>query len=160
MAIARPWTREETMLVINLYCRIPFGRQHSRNPEIIELAEAIHRTPSSVAMKLNNITSIDPEENKRGVRGLRGSSKLDQMTWEEFQNDWENMAAESERLWQETVTKTTQTELPSEGQSDISIESITLENQITFPTGPTETIRLVKVRSVQTFFRFFGILNG
>ncbi len=30
------WTRDELLVAINLYCRIPFGRIHVRNPEITE----------------------------------------------------------------------------------------------------------------------------
>ena len=101
MTTRKPWDREETMLVMNLYCRIPFGRQHSRAPEVIELAKVIGRTPGAVAMKLNNITSIDPDENNRGVKGLSGSSKLDKLIWDEFHNNWEEMATESEILWQD-----------------------------------------------------------
>lgn len=33
------WTREELILAINLYCKLPFGKLHKNNPEIIELAK-------------------------------------------------------------------------------------------------------------------------
>ncbi len=32
------WTREELILAINLYCKTPFGRLYSRNPDVISLA--------------------------------------------------------------------------------------------------------------------------
>jgi putative restriction endonuclease len=32
------WTREELILAINLYCKIPFGKMHHRNPLIIAFA--------------------------------------------------------------------------------------------------------------------------
>lgn len=84
---------------MNLYCRIPFGRQHSHAPEIIDLAQVLGRTPGSVAMKLNNLTSLDPEEQARGIKGLPGASKLDRQIWDDFHKNWEEMAAESELLW-------------------------------------------------------------
>ena len=40
------WTRDETLVAFNLYCRTPFGRLHARNQEIIELASALGRTPT------------------------------------------------------------------------------------------------------------------
>src|SRR5271155_4885876 len=56
----RDWTREELIVAFNLYCKIPFGRIHIRNPLIIELAKAIGRTPSAVSWKLANFARLDP----------------------------------------------------------------------------------------------------
>jgi predicted restriction endonuclease len=152
MTTGKSWSRQETILAMNLYCRIPFGRQHSRAHEVIELAKAIGRTPGGVAMKLNNITSIDPEEQIRGVKGLRGSSKLDKLVWDEFHNNWEEMAAESEVLWQDIVTKnktpSNEKKLPdnSENKIDVGLDD-------GMPRGPTEGSRTTKVRLAQSFFR-------
>lgn len=33
MATGKGWTRDELLLVLHLYERIPFGRQHKTNPE-------------------------------------------------------------------------------------------------------------------------------
>src|SRR3990167_652850 len=43
------WTKEQLKLAFHLYCQLPFGRLHNRNPEIIKLATLIGRTPSAVA---------------------------------------------------------------------------------------------------------------
>ncbi len=43
------WTREEHILVFNLYCRIPSGQQHRRAPEVIWLARLLGRSANSVA---------------------------------------------------------------------------------------------------------------
>lgn len=99
MAGAR-WTRDELLLAMHLYERISFGRQHSRDPEVRALAERLGRTASSVAMKLNNFTSIDPEELARGVRGLQGASELDRAVWAEFHGHAE-VVEEAEALWTE-----------------------------------------------------------
>ncbi|HRF38987.1 MAG TPA: hypothetical protein PK198_09360, partial [Saprospiraceae bacterium] len=48
------WTREELILAINLYCKTPFGKLHSRNPDVIQLSKLLGRTPSSIAYKLVN----------------------------------------------------------------------------------------------------------
>ena len=63
------WTREELILAINLYCKLPFGRLHRNNPAVIHLASLIGRTPSSVAYKLVNFASLDPSLQARGIKG-------------------------------------------------------------------------------------------
>jgi putative restriction endonuclease len=75
------WSREELILAINLYCKLPFGRLHNRNPEIINLANLIGRTPSSVAYKLVNFASLDPSLKARGIKGASNASNLDREIW-------------------------------------------------------------------------------
>lgn len=95
MVQGKPWTREELIVAMNLYCKLEFGQLHHRNPDIIKLAEAIDRTPNSVSFKLGNFASIDPNLDRKG---LSNYSKLDKEIWEEFQDDWENLAFESEKI--------------------------------------------------------------
>lgn len=71
------WTREELILAFNLYCKLPFGKMHKGNPEIIHLASLIGRTNSSVALKLGNLASLDPSLQARGIKGAQNTSKLD-----------------------------------------------------------------------------------
>lgn len=59
MATTR-WTKDQLKLAFHLYCQLPFGKLHSKNPEIIKLAQLLDRTPSAVAMKLSNFASLDP----------------------------------------------------------------------------------------------------
>ena len=128
----KSWTREELILAINLYCKTPFGKIHYHNPLIIELAEYLGRTPGSVSYKLANFASIDPSLERKGASN---SSKLDKETWEEFFNDWEKMAFESE-------------------QQMIRIygESIYTENEEIIPEGKYKE-SIVKTRVNQSFFR-------
>lgn len=146
------WTREETLLALNLYCRIPFGRQHSRASEVIELAAAIGRTSGSVAMKLNNFTSLDPDERARGVRGLSGASKLDRDVWDDLHRNWEKVAAESELLWAQMVEQNNNLPPPITRES---IREKLLEEEIQSSTwlGATEGTRTTTVRLAQGFFR-------
>ena len=131
------WTREETVLAFDLYCRMPFGKIHSTNQEIIELANLIDRTPSAVAMKMCNLAYYDPELRKRGVIGLANGSKLERVVWEEFQNDWESLALESKIL-------------VNIKHEDISnVVNIEIE---TIPRGD-ERDRVIKQRVGQYFFR-------
>ncbi len=92
------WTRDELKLAIYLYCQLPFGKLHSRNPRIGELAGLIGRTPSSVAMKLVNFASLDPAITESGRRGLGNASELDRAVWAEFNSDWERLALECEAI--------------------------------------------------------------
>src|SRR5580692_1918755 len=94
----RDWTREELIVAFNLYCRIPFGRIHIRNPLVIELAKSINRTPSAVSWKLANFARLDPELQKRNIAGATHGAQSEVEIWNEFRNDWERLAFESERL--------------------------------------------------------------
>jgi hypothetical protein len=44
------WERQELILAFNLYCQLPFGKIHSRNPVIMQAAKQLNRTPSSLAI--------------------------------------------------------------------------------------------------------------
>ena len=91
------WTRLELIEVLKLYCELPFGKIHSRNPLILELAGKINRTPSAVALKMSNFASLDPTLNQKG---MANASSLDKVVWEEFFADMERflspMTAEPE----------------------------------------------------------------
>ena len=95
----RLWTRDELLLAINLYFKLPFGRLHRSNPDVVHLANLINRTPSSVAYKLVNFASLDPSLKERGIKGAVNSSKLDKQVWDEFYNNWGELITESESLF-------------------------------------------------------------
>lgn len=92
------WTRDELVLAMNLYSKLEFGKMHSRNPQIIELAKIINRTPGSVAFKLVNFASLDQNLKKRGIKGASNSSNLDKEIWNEFYNNWDKEYERSEEL--------------------------------------------------------------
>lgn len=136
---AKPWSREELILAMNLYCRLPFGRFHRRNPEVIALATAIERTPSSVAMKLSNYASFDPQHQARGVKGLKAASRADRAIWDEFHTNWNSLAVLSEKLRdQYGVAK--------------RLSNSTERESVEY-SGETETTRTTPVRLAQRFFR-------
>ena len=83
------WTREELIIAFNLYCKIPFGKIHIHNPQIISLAKLLSRTPSAVSWKLANFARLDPSLQNRNVTGASHGSKLDIEIWNEFSKDWE-----------------------------------------------------------------------
>ena len=92
------WTRDEFILALNLYLKLPFGKLDSRTPEIIHLANIIGRTPGSVSMRLNNFASVDPYHQQRGIAGLSGGGKQVKPFWDEFINNKDELLFESERI--------------------------------------------------------------
>lgn len=121
----------------NLYCRIPFGKLHNKNPEIIAFAKAIGRTPSAVAMKLVNFASFDPAHKKRNVRGLTNASNLDRDIWGEFEASPNTVAEQSEEAFNRLSA-------PDESQ---------VAQELRLPRGPTEANLSRPMRLVQRFFR-------
>lgn len=100
------WTRDELVLALNLYLKLPFGKLHSRTPEVIGLASVLGRTPSSIAMRLSNFASVDPYHQNRGVKGLSGGRKQVEPIWNEFISNQEAFIFESEKLLAEGEQKT------------------------------------------------------
>jgi len=132
------WTREQTIVALNLYCKIPFNRVSSNHPDIIRIAKIIDRSPNSVKMKIGNFGSFDPELQKRGIVGLTNTSKLDEIVWNEFNNNWENLAYESELLISNFANE------PIEKTTHINIDDL--------PSGK-ERETMIKARVNQSFFR-------
>lgn len=135
----RLWTRDELILAINLYCKMPFGQMHGRNPEIIKLAELIGRTAGAVGWKLNNFAGLDPSHKARGIAGAKNASKQDAKIWDEFYGNWEEMAFQSEVLRAQLETSTV------EKLNDLSEDEL--------PRIGEERMRMVKQRVNQNFFR-------
>jgi putative restriction endonuclease len=132
----RDWTREELIVAFNLYCKIPFGRIHIRNPLVIELAKALGRTPSAVSWKLANFARLDPALQKRNISGATHGSRAEEQVWNEFSNNWDRLAFESELLLNQLTGRTS--ELASESRE--------------FPEGRSREA-VIRVRVNQGFFR-------
>lgn len=132
------WTKDELVLAINLYCTLPFGKMHSRNPEIIKLASLINRTSGSLAYKLVNFASLDPSLKARGIKGASNTSKLDKEVWDEFFQNTSNLPFHSEVL-----------------RANLENRNLDEENGVftnSIREGKTKE-QLVKVRVNQSFFR-------
>lgn len=140
------WTREELILAFNLYLKIPFGKFHQRNKEVIELAKLINRTPSSVSMRLSNFASVDPFHQKRGIGGLPNGKKQVQPIWDEFSENKEDLIFESEKILAK-IQKTT-----------IENKYCSILNDIENLEGETK-IRAVKTRINQNVFRQIVLAN-
>jgi len=130
-----------TVIACGLYFTLPFGQMHYRNPKIIEVARLLKRTPSSLAMKLVDLASLDPAHSARGVKGLPGHSHNDERVWGEFHDNWDEMTVMSEIKLRslEKAQGPTAPEVP--------------DQEYVPPDGPTEAAATVKVRTMQGFFR-------
>ena len=142
----RLWTRDELILSLILYLKLPFGKLHSGTPEIIHLAAVLGRTAGSIAMRLNNFASVDPYHQQRGVGGLPGGKKQVEPIWEEFINNKDELLFESERILAEK-------------------EKVRLEDKFAETLAGTEhlkgeyKIREVKTRVNQNVFRQIVLAN-
>ncbi|MDD2475118.1 MAG: HNH endonuclease [Dysgonamonadaceae bacterium] len=132
------WTKEETIIAFNVYCKIPFKSSSKNNPTIIKYANIIGRSPSALNMKIGNLGRLDPDLKKQGIVGLGNGSKIDKIVWDEFNGNWEKLVFESERLIAKFQNKTIEENL-----------NFDLEN---LPLG-IDRERLIKARVNQSFFR-------
>lgn len=129
------WTREETIVAFNVYCKVPFKKSSKSNPTVIKYAKIIGRSPSALNMKIGNFGRLDPELKKQGITGLINGSKLEEVVWNEFNGNWDNLAFESEELIAKFQNK--------------KINELVIDD---FPKGK-ERKSNVKTRVNQSFFR-------
>ncbi len=106
MSRTRLWTKDEFILVMNLYTKIRYGQFNNRNSEVIKLAELIDKTPGAVAYKLVHLSSQDPYHQNRGIKGLANPGKNAIETYRAFQENWDDMLYESEVLLAKYKNKT------------------------------------------------------
>lgn len=140
------WTREELILAFNLYIKLPFGKMHKHTPEIIDLANLIGRTPSSIGMRLGNFASVDPYHQERGVGGLKGGLNQVKPIWDEFFQNKEGLVFLSEQI----LAERQKTTLEQKYQNELM--------EITDLVGETK-IRAVKTRVNQYVFRQMVTVN-
>ena len=132
------WTKEETIIAFNVYCKIPFKDSNKNHPMIIEYAKIIGRSPSALNMKVGNLGRLDPKLKEKGIVGLSHGSIIERIVWEEFYANPEQFAYESECLIAKYANKSI------EKSSKIDIKDL--------PNGK-ERETIVKLRVNQSFFR-------
>ncbi len=137
------WTREDTLIALNLYTKLKFGQFDSKNSVIQEVAAKMGRPPGSLSMKLCNLASLDPVQRARGIKGLEGASRQDREMWQEFHTNSLAMGTAAEELFHDLITH--------DQTKDVVVEDGAIK--LVTPTGPTETQATVKVRRGQKFFR-------
>jgi len=132
------WSKDETIVAFNVYCKIPFKSSSKTNPTVIKYAKILGRTPSALNMKIGNIGRLDPDLKDRGIVGLGHGAKLEEEVWHEFYGDPGRLAYESEKI----IARLTDQSI--EKSADIDVADL--------PQG-TEREALVKQRVNQSFFR-------
>lgn len=141
------WTREEMILVFNLYFKLPYGKLDHRTPEVKELAKLMGRTDNTVAMRLNNFAACDPKLQSRGIKALGDQKKRCQPYWDEFYENQEKLVYESEKILSDYQNTTIESKYKEE-LKDIPKE---LKGEY--------RIREVKTRINQQFFRKMVLAN-
>lgn len=147
MASIRKWNREEMILALNLYLKIPFSKMGSTNPAIVDLAKLIGRSSNAVALRLVNYASCDPILRSRGIKGMENGKQQCLPYWNEFINDRAKLIFESEQI----LAK----------YQKISIEAKFKDILSDIPTELQGEIRLteVKARVNQSVFRKLVLAN-
>ena len=131
------WTREQVIVALNVYCKIPCKISSARNPIVKKYAELLGRTPAALNLKIGNLGSFDPVLRDNGIVGLSHTSKVDEEVWNEFFENPEKLAYESEKIIAELRNKTI------EESTNIDINNL--------PKG-TERISVTRQRVNQQFF--------
>jgi putative restriction endonuclease len=133
------WTRDELILAFSLYSEIPFGKIHMGNPKVLELAKLLGRTPGSVSMKLSNFARLDPALQAREIAGLTRGAKGEKEIWDEFREQPETLAFESQQLLAQKLGK--------------PVEDVAQIRTYDLPREGIEREALVRIRVNQNFFR-------
>lgn len=135
------WTREQLIVALNLYWKIPYNKiSGSSNIKIKDVSNFINRTPAALAYKLMNFTSLDPERQGRGNKGKSAAGLNDRYIWDEYFGQWEKLALDSSIILSKMQNKTL------EDIVDFRVEE--LKN-----IAGREKERLVKTRVNQNDFR-------
>ncbi len=132
------WTREEILVALNVYCKIPFKSSRATNPIVMEFAKLLNRTPAALNLKIGNLGHFDENLKTQGIIGLTHVSKLDEQVWNEFQNDSDKIIFESEQIIARLRNQTL--------EQSSGIEALDL------PQGMDRTV-FTKTRINQRFFR-------
>ncbi len=91
------WTKDESILALDLYIRVGYRVLSGNHPEVIALSELMNslpihpqelrdskfRNPSGINTKLANFRHLDPDR----PGGLSSVSQMDREVWDEFAGD-------------------------------------------------------------------------
>lgn len=138
MARNEVWTREQLIMALNVYCKIPFKDVKEWHPIIQKYAPLIGRSAVALKMKVGNFGRFDPVLKAKGITGLPNGSKAEESIWNEFWVNSEKLAYESERLFAERAGK--------------SIEEYAAIDIKDMPQGKEREV-IVRQRVNQNFFR-------
>jgi putative restriction endonuclease len=75
------WTREQLIMALNVYFKIPFKDVKEKHPLIQKYAPLIGRTPTALKMKIGNFGRLDPTLKAKDIVGLGHGSKAEEPIW-------------------------------------------------------------------------------
>lgn len=140
------WSKAELIIVFNLYLKLPFGKLHKYNPEVIKMANLIDRSVNSIAIRLTNFAACDPYHQKRGIKGMIGGIKQCQPIWHEFSQNKDALIFESEQILAEKENQTIESKFE---ELFLDINDLKGESKL----------RTVKTRVNQNVFRQIVLAN-
>lgn len=143
MEIRRNWSWEEILMAFALYFLLDPKHIDGKQRDVSALAHAIGRTPSSVALKIANISAHDANRLAEGKVGLSHGSKFDSMIWDSYSEEGDALLETALNLLRET--------LQADNTRVVSLEYVTIGLQ-DIPEGK-EKMALVKQRVNQQYFR-------
>ncbi len=145
LGIRANWSRQETLAALHVYMLLSFGQLYARNPLIRQLAQWIGRTPNSVALKLVNFASLDPQVTASGRKGMGNTSALDKSVWSDLNHHWTSVTLEAAKEYERLAI--------NHGMSAvIDIADDLAEEGFVIPEGRTRSA-IVQVRVNQARFR-------
>ena len=148
MATGKRWIREELLVLLNIYEKLPFGQFDEDQKVVQDIAKQMDRTPGSVAMKLCNLASLDPKVKARGRKGLTGASNLDREMWAEFHTHENELAPQSEAAFRNLFAAKDEDEVELVKGVGVRVQ----KSPMPF-SGPTEAITEINARRGQQYFR-------
>lgn len=131
------WTRQETILALDLYLREPGIRfREPEDPAVVELSQLLNqyhrsigtpqtsdlRNPNGVSMKLGNFMRLDPEFKGSG---LMNGARLEEEVWDSYANNRDLLRRESALLVEHirTASSSTISSLLPDLECDDELES-------------------------------------
>lgn len=99
MSAVHKWSREETLIALYVYCRVPFNECRASHPLVRKFAKLLDgRTPDALNKKVGNFGRLDSCLRAKGITGLTHGAHLEEYVWEEFLADPEGIAYECELI--------------------------------------------------------------
>tara|TARA_B100001123_G_C15133997_1_gene956573 strand:+ start:110 stop:847 length:738 start_codon:yes stop_codon:yes gene_type:complete len=126
------WTRDETILALDVYFKTHIPQFAPSNPYVIELSEVLNalpihsletrnekfRNPTGVYMKLCNFLRCDPSYTNEGFTGLPNGSQLEFEVWEKYSTNQSYLSKVASAIKSNAAEFDSKTSLMSELDED------------------------------------------
>lgn len=147
------WTDEQITLALHLYTVTPYSKISPKNPEVIDLANLLGRSPGAISLKLSNLAACDQKGLALGHKGSSHGSKLDAFVWKKYLSnnelDIEKLNRDAEKIRQRLLN--TKISHQPTGSLEIDLDIRSLRDQERYYT--------MKARLDQSLFRRAVLAN-